>query len=58
MEQWTYCPYCDSRIFPGQEVAGVDDPDLHRSLLHAECFKMRQHDDRLAAKMSGKSEPV
>jgi hypothetical protein len=48
----TYCPYCDSRIVPGQSVVGVDDENPDNTLWHTRCREMWQHDQKLAETMT------
>jgi hypothetical protein len=56
-DRFTFCPYCDSRISPGQDVVGVDDPDPDRSLWHRSCRKMWERDEKLGEVMSKASKP-
>jgi len=55
-ERYTFCPGCDSRILPGQDVVGVDDPDPDRCLWHRRCRSIKEYDDRLARKMKGSTD--
>jgi hypothetical protein len=50
-ERYVYCPYCDSRVMPGQAVVHVDDEDPWRELWHTRCREMWDGDQRLAKAM-------
>lgn len=51
MTVYTFCPYCDSRILPGQAVVGVKDEDPARMLWHTRCREMWEYDEKLAESM-------
>lgn len=50
-DRFVCCPYCDSRVIPGQSVTHVDDADPWRQLWHSICREMWQYDQSLATKM-------
>lgn len=61
-EKFTFCPGCDSRIVPGQDVVGVSEIDGSESgdstLWHAGCRKTWEYDQRIALAMSSKTEEL
>lgn len=58
-DRFTFCPGCDSRIVPGQEVVGVPADDGSETgdseLWHVGCRKTWEYDQGLAKTMSGEA---